>query len=162
MRTDKFSGLAQRIMGAACALALTASAPIFGATNSVTSSAPGEAVALSAAPVTSATIANRPGLLARLDGASPAEGALADPDLAAALSSSSEGLYEEVLPDGSIMVDLQGRFRSVAFATLTESGRVQVSHRPPAGSTPGPGRLLEPQVCWPLAFPAPEENHATP
>jgi hypothetical protein len=88
--------------------------------------------------------------------------ALADPNLAAALSTSSEGLYEETLPDGSVMVRLQGRFQNVAFATLSRDGSVQVSHRSPAASLLALDPPVEPQICRPIEMLTEEEDHATP
>ena len=48
-----------------------------------------------------------------------------------ALSTSSDGLVAEELPDGSVRVHLQGRFRHAAFATVDAGGRVAVSHQIP-------------------------------
>ena len=38
-----------------------------------------------------------------------------------------DGLKEEVLPDGSIKLDLQGRFQHVISATVDENGKVIIS-----------------------------------
>ena len=46
------------------------------------------------------------------------------PELQNAMSRSAEGLIETVHPDGSVSIDLQGRFQSVSVARLDEKGRV--------------------------------------
>jgi hypothetical protein len=51
-----------------------------------------------------------------------------DPELAEALSTSSEGLVVEYRPDGSFHVDLQGRFRQAMFARVDAAGKVTVDH----------------------------------
>lgn len=43
----------------------------------------------------------------------------------AALSQSSEGLVEVRMPDGSTMIDLQGRFQMTSQATVQADGRVK-------------------------------------
>jgi hypothetical protein len=48
--------------------------------------------------------------------------AAAQAALAEALSRSWEGLVEEVLPDGSVMVDLQGRFQEVVAVRVAPDG----------------------------------------
>jgi hypothetical protein len=65
----------------------------------------------------------------------PAQGPL-PPD--EALSTSSEGLVEtpSPAPDGGVMVDLQGRFRSPLIATQDAEGKVTIRHSP---GGPGPG-----------------------
>jgi hypothetical protein len=50
------------------------------------------------------------------------------PELENALNRSSVGLVEVVLPDGGVMVDLQGRFRSAVFATLSTEGALTLNH----------------------------------
>ncbi|MEO8276837.1 MAG: hypothetical protein ABI639_11510 [Thermoanaerobaculia bacterium] len=76
-----------------------------------------------------------------------------DPELAAALSTSSDGLVEEQLPDGGVVVRLEGRFQSVMFATLDGKGELNVAHRLPSRFAAPPSSLfanLNPQVCLPL------------
>lgn len=48
----------------------------------------------------------------------------------AALSASGEDLTEEVLPDGSAIIDLQGRFQSPLFAVVNPQGKVIIDHDP--------------------------------
>lgn len=45
-------------------------------------------------------------------------------------STSSEGLELVELPDGSLMVDLEGRFRNALVAHLDADGRISVAHGP--------------------------------
>ena len=47
------------------------------------------------------------------------------------LNWSSEGLQREVLPDGTVRVDLQGRFMSSSYAVRQPDGPVRVEHAPP-------------------------------
>ncbi len=47
-----------------------------------------------------------------------------------AMSTSSRGLVEEYHPDGSVSVNLQGRFQSAIFATVDKEGKVRISHTP--------------------------------
>jgi hypothetical protein len=82
------------------------------------------------------TVTEDPELIERL---------LADPAIQNALSTSSEGLVEEVLPlGGGVRVDLQGRFQSVVVALREPSGRVRIEHRStpivPEKSTSEPSR----------------------
>ena len=42
------------------------------------------------------------------------------------LSTSDAGLVERALPDGGYMVDLQGRFRHVAVATVADDGTIVI------------------------------------
>lgn len=42
------------------------------------------------------------------------------------LSTSHEGLVERSLPDGGYVLDLQGRFRHVAVATVAEDGTIVI------------------------------------
>jgi hypothetical protein len=55
-----------------------------------------------------------------------------------ALSTSSEGLVEtpSPVPDGGVMVDLQGRFRSPLMATQDAEGKITIQHLP-SGSSAG-------------------------
>ncbi len=48
-----------------------------------------------------------------------------------ALDTSDVGLVEEELQDGSVMIDLQGRFHSTEFATVDNNGKVKISHEQP-------------------------------
>jgi hypothetical protein len=52
------------------------------------------------------------------------------PSLLNALSTSHQGLVEapSPVPGGGVMVDLQGRFRSMLFATIGPDGRVKIMH----------------------------------
>ena len=43
------------------------------------------------------------------------------------LSMSDAGLVESALPSGAYLVDLQGRFRHVAVATLADDGKIKIS-----------------------------------
>lgn len=47
-----------------------------------------------------------------------------NPRLAASSSTSSDGLKETPLPGGGVMVDLEGRFQSVAIATVGPDGKI--------------------------------------
>jgi hypothetical protein len=58
--------------------------------------------------------------------ANAAESQQAIEQLVEMTSESSEGLVVETLPDGSKMVDLQGRFMSVAVQKKTPDGNVEV------------------------------------
>lgn len=66
----------------------------------------------------------------------PMPEALRRPD--PALSTSSVGLQEVVHPDGSVSVDLQGRFQSRIYGTLEPDGDVTIDHRTPADAQPQP------------------------
>ena len=57
------------------------------------------------------------------------EGAAAAPD--PSLSTSHEGLVEEAAPGGGATINLQGRFRSAAEATVAPDGKVSVGCREP-------------------------------
>lgn len=61
-----------------------------------------------------------------------------DPWLRNALSTSSDGLVEEPSPGGGWMIDLQGRFQSVVFATVDASGNVAVQHGMTTAAAPLP------------------------
>lgn len=61
-----------------------------------------------------------------------------DPRMERALSTSHYGLHPVHLPDGSVMVDLQGRFMSVLKARLGPDGTVSIHH------AAAPGRCREP------------------
>ena len=47
-----------------------------------------------------------------------------------AMSTSSQGLVEKYHLDGSVSVNLQGRFQSTVFATVDKEGKVKTSHHP--------------------------------
>ena len=47
-----------------------------------------------------------------------------DPETANALRRDSEGLKEVVHPDGSVSVNLEGRFQSVSVAHIDENGKL--------------------------------------
>ena len=47
--------------------------------------------------------------------------------LSKTLNTSSKGLVEERLQDGTVGIDLQGRFRAVPVATVDGDGKVQVT-----------------------------------
>ena len=166
MRTETIHGWTRRILGAACGLAL---AGVVAATAAAVDPAIGpqapsttQTAGLSAAAAETPRSGKGAGLIAVLPGGAEQPDTatlLADPDLAAAFSTSAEGLFEEELPDGSVMVRLQGRFQSVLVATVTPGGRVTTSHRPP----PGPAYFVEshrePAACRP-APPEKEAAHA--
>jgi hypothetical protein len=48
-----------------------------------------------------------------------------------AFSSSHQGLVEEAAPGGGVMIDLQGRFRSAATATIERDGKAHLDCVPP-------------------------------
>ncbi len=50
------------------------------------------------------------------------------PALQQAFSTSSAGLVEVRLPDGTVKVNLEGRFMSATFATIGEDGTVRIGH----------------------------------
>jgi hypothetical protein len=56
------------------------------------------------------------------------------PQLRNALSTSHQGLVEEVspVPGGGIKIDLQGRFQSTLMATIDGDGKVRMQHLHPA------------------------------
>lgn len=57
------------------------------------------------------------------------------PEMQNALSQSSAGLNQVVLPDGTAFVRLQGRFQNLLFATVDEEGQIKVDHALPDGTT---------------------------
>lgn len=63
---------------------------------------------------------------ARFAVSAASETELLDAELLNITSESDEGLVEVTLPDGSTMVDLEGRFQSVAMATKTAEGDTTV------------------------------------
>lgn len=65
--------------------------------------------------------------------AAPANSAEAAAALAnnPALSTSQEGLVEQPAPGGGVMIDLQGRFRSAAEATIGPDGKPHVNCHSP-------------------------------
>ena len=71
----------------------------------------------------------------------PAHGAVPlqlTPELQNALSTSHEGLVETPTADGSVKVDLQGRFQSPLAATIDANGNLRIQHlheMPEAGHT---------------------------
>ena len=92
-----------------------------------------------AATASQAAPAGRAGQMIHAD---PATGARTagpvNPDEAAAaltnnpaLSTSQEGLHEEPAPGGGVMIDLQGRFRSAAEATIGADGKPHVNCHSP-------------------------------
>ena len=54
----------------------------------------------------------------------------------AAFSSSHSGLVEVPAPAGGMMIDLQGRFRSAAIATVDADGHARVNCIPPGTAAP--------------------------
>ncbi len=152
MPIETIPGFLRKILCATCGLALAAAAAGAGASDAAETPSL-QQMSRPTAPAADAPHAHSgAGLIAVL----PAAGAppdanlrLADPDLATAFSTSSEGLFEEVLPDGSVRVSLQGRFQSVLFATVAPGGGVRTSHLP----LPAPGLALhagpEPRSCRP-------------
>ncbi len=163
MRTGTHGGFARTVLGAACGLALATAAGALDAPE--LRPPPGVGDAHSATPRT----ASGPGLIALTDGGASGLGGepgsdalLADPDLAAALSTSFEGLYEEALPGGGVMVRLQGRFRNVLFATTQTDGSLRRSHQRIYAAPFEIDRAGEPQVCRPLPNGKAEVSDATP
>jgi hypothetical protein len=68
---------------------------------------------------------------------------LLDPTAREALRTDSDGLIEERMPDGSVRVDLLGRFQNVVVARLARDGSLHLDHvaQPvagPASSAAGP------------------------
>lgn len=66
---------------------------------------------------------------------SPPEGDLGIPQQDVTLGSeansfSDEGLETVTHPDGSVSVDLQGRFQSEIHATMDKNGKITVNHKP--------------------------------
>lgn len=53
------------------------------------------------------------------------------PEMREALSTSSDGLVEVTTANGTVLVNLQGRFRSASIATVGEDGQVTISHGVP-------------------------------
>lgn len=51
----------------------------------------------------------------------------AEHELQEMLSRSIEGLYEEVLPDGTVKVNLQGRFQNAAIAVIDDDGNLHTT-----------------------------------
>ena len=160
MRIAILGTFARTVLAVACGLALAASA------SGLDTPEPRTPSSVGAAATASPRTAPGPGLVAVVDASQESQltgdALLAEPDLAAAFSTSAEGLFEEVLPDGSVMVRLQGRFQNVLVATVTPEGRVTTSHRP----LPGTAFVLEPHrepaACRPF-HPVQEEegvNHA--
>ena len=71
----------------------------------------------------------------------PVQSLSATPEEAAALSHSSEGLRQVVLPDGSVMMDLQGRFEETVVMEIGPDGKLRtrcVQRPPAAGAVPAP------------------------
>ncbi len=58
------------------------------------------------------------------------------PALRQAFSTSSEGLVEEALPDGTFRARLEGRFMSATFAAIGEDGTARVGHSLQAVTAP--------------------------
>ena len=66
---------------------------------------------------------------------SPEEQKVLDAELEEMLSRSTDGLQRQVLPDGTVRVNLQGRFQSASIATIDAQGHVHTScvdHAPAA------------------------------
>jgi len=63
------------------------------------------------------------------------------------LSTSDQGLYEEITPSGAIKVDLQGRFMSEAYATVGKDGKLVVGHESPADASPVNARVSAPTMA---------------
>lgn len=60
------------------------------------------------------------------------------PEMQNALSRSSEGLNQVILPDGTAFVRLQGRFQNLLFLSVDEDGTVAVDHALPDSLTESP------------------------
>lgn len=67
-----------------------------------------------------------------------------DPRLARALSTSHDGLRQVRFPDGTVKVDLQGRFQSLLRARVGEDGTVSIGHvqAPGPSGEPASGAIL--------------------
>lgn len=63
------------------------------------------------------------------------------PEMREALSTSSDGLVEVTTPNGTVLVNLQGRFRSASIATVGADGEVTITHGVPV--TPEAGDEAE-------------------
>lgn len=57
------------------------------------------------------------------------------PETLEAMSTSHRGLYEEVLPNGAVKVNLQGRFRNLLMATVDDDGNLRIGHGLVAGAS---------------------------
>lgn len=151
MRTETIPGLVRQVLRAACGLAL-AGVAAGAAADAPQSPSPTQPASLGIAAAEAPRSAKGAGLIAVLPGGAEQPdptALLADPDLAAAFSTSAEGLFEETLPDGSVMVRLQGRFQSVLVATVTPGGRVTTSHRPLPATAFVLAPRREPAACRP-------------
>ncbi len=60
------------------------------------------------------------------------------PDLQQAFSTSADGLVEVALPNGGVMVRLDGRFMSATVATVGADGQVRIGHGLPVAAAPAP------------------------
>ena len=97
------------------------------------------AVFLTAGALTAQIAAPSPEAAARqADLAELAAAIAADAELANALSTSSEGLVVDMQPDGSGVVDLQGRFQQLVIARLDAGGKLSVGHTVPFAIAPEP------------------------
>ncbi len=59
--------------------------------------------------------------------ASPEQRKSTDHELEESLSRSADGLYEEFLPDGTVKVNLQGRFQSASVAVIGADGTLHTT-----------------------------------
>ncbi len=101
----------------------------------------------------------------RLTEAPPADGTnvlRADAAFAAGLSTSDAGLVEEVLPDGTVKVNLQGRFQSASYATVLPDGSIAVRHAEgavPAAAATGAAPSAAATPASPKTKPEPDHDH---
>ena len=58
---------------------------------------------------------------------SPQQQKVMEDDLQEMLSRSDAGLFEEVLPDGTVKVHLQGRFQNASIAVIDDDGNLHTS-----------------------------------
>jgi len=68
------------------------------------------------------------GMVATVDERGPVKGVRLSPEMREALArminTSSDGLREEVKEDGTVIVDLQGRFQSALVVSIDENGKM--------------------------------------
>lgn len=105
-------------LSAACALlALTAPVPLLAAdTPEPTASQ----------PVMSGMVVSRDPQTGKLRMPTQAERHALGLDIQQALRRDTAGLREVTLPDGTVMLDLQGRFQSMSVVTLSEDGQLHM------------------------------------
>jgi len=63
------------------------------------------------------------------------------------LSRSTDGLRREVLPDGTVRVNLQGRFQNASIATIDAQGRLHTGCIDAAAAAPAPDQGTAPAAA---------------